>query len=267
MEAKKHREKSIPEKKLNIIKELAELMKGNRSLTIASIKNLPSSQFQAIKKKLRNIATIKVAKKRITERIIEIIPKGTIKNLKPYLREDTALIFSGLNPFELSSLISKNKSMSKAKVGQTVSEDIAVETGPTDLVPGPVISELGALGLKFAIEDGKINIKERKVIVKANEPVKEQAASIMSKLAMKPIALGLEPLVAYDAVEDKIYDNIKIDLEKTLSEIKQASAKALAFAVKIAYPCKDTLKLLLAKALINEKTIEKLIKIGGSENV
>jgi len=77
---------------------------------------------------------------------------------------------------------------------------------------------------------------------------------------MKPAKVGLEPIAAYDAKEDMIYGNIEIDSEKTLEEIKQASSKSLAFAVKIAYACKDTIKFLIAKASNYERALDKLIK-------
>jgi large subunit ribosomal protein L10 len=262
------REKKIgkaSEKKTKAVEDLAKLMKESRSVVIVSIKNLPAKQFQLIKKKLKDNASIKVLKKNISNRAIDSIEKGAIKNLKKYLREDTAFIFSKLNPFELSAFLSKNKSKARAKAGQEVDEDVVIETGPTELVPGPVVSELGSLGIKFAIEDGKIGIKERKVILKAGEQVNEQAASIMTKLDIKPIAIGLEPLIAYDSKEDKIYEDIKIDQEKTAEELKQAASKALAFAIKIAYVCKETIGFLLRKAASEKKILEKFIKCEKEE--
>jgi len=256
----------INKKKLKAVEELVNLMKESRTIIIVSIKNLPTSQFQLIKKKLRNDAVIKVLKKNIINKAIDNIEKGTIKNFKRYLKEDTALIFSKLEPFELSSILSKNKSMARAKVGQVVEEKVVIEAGPTELVPGPVISELGALGLKFSIEDGKINIREKKIILKAGDKVTEQAASIMAKLDMKPVSVGLEPVVAYDAKEDKIYEDIKIDQKKLLDELKKTNIKALGLAVEIAYACKETIGFLLVKARSQETAIEKLIKEDTQQN-
>ena len=259
-EDKKFRTKDIPKKKLEAVEELINLIKESNSIVIASIKNLPASQFQLIKKKLRGQAVIRVVKKNIISKAIDNIEKGSIKNFKSHLKEDTALIFSELDPFELSAILSKNKSMARAKVGQIVPEDVEVEPGPTELIPGPVISELGAVGLQFAIEDGKINIKVGKTILKAGDAVTEAAASIMSKLDMKPIAVGLEPILAYDAKEDKIFEDIKIDSEAVVEDMKTASGRALAFAVKIAYACKDTIKYLLGKAAAEEKSLSGLVK-------
>ena len=56
MERKKvNREKDIPQKKTKSVAELLKLMKESNSIVIVSIKNLPDSQFQTIKKKLREL--------------------------------------------------------------------------------------------------------------------------------------------------------------------------------------------------------------------
>ncbi len=256
----KVREKEVPEKKKKEVEELADLIKKNNSIVIVSIKNLPTSQFQLIKKKLKDKAIIRVVKKNIINRAIDKIEKGTIKNFKKYLDESQALIFSKLTPFELSAILAKNKTKARAKAGQVVEEDIVIESGPTELTPGPVISELGGLGIKFVIKDGKIEIKERKVIIKTGEQVGEEAASIMSKLDMKPISVGLEPIVAYDSEEDKIYEDIKVDEEKAVEELRSAAGKALALAVKIGYVCKETISFILRKASGEEKKLEQIVK-------
>ncbi|MFH1500673.1 MAG: 50S ribosomal protein L10 [archaeon] len=259
----KHRSKDIPEKKKKVVDELVRLMKESNCLVIASIKGLPGSQFQIIKNKIKGHAKVKVVKKTATLRAIDKIDEATIKNLKIFIKEDIALLFSDMDPFELSAILSENTTPAKAKIGQAAPEDIQVEEGPTELTPGPVISEFGNLGVQIQIQNGKINIKSSKVIVKKNEKINEGAASLMAKLDIKPFHVGFEPLVAYDNKEKVIYQGIKIDREKTLKEIKSSFSKALAFAVSIAYPCKDTISFLLQKAGAYEKALEKLV--GGEK--
>ncbi len=254
------REKAIPKKKLETLSTIIKLIKENRSIVIVSIKNLPSNQFQAIKKKLKDNAVIMVVKKNIIGKAIDDIEKGTVKNFKKYLAEDQALIFSQLDPFELSAILSKNKTRARAKAGQVVEEDVVIEPGPTELVPGPIISEISNLGIKFSIENGKINVKERKIIARAGEKVTEGAASMMAKFDMKPILVGLEPVVAYDSKEDKIYEEIKIDEGKTVEELGNCKMKSVALAVKLAYVCKETLSFILRKALAEEKILSSFVK-------
>jgi len=134
----------VSEEKMNTVRELSELIKNKKTILIASIKNLPASQFQEIGKKLRGKAIIKVPKKNLIFRVLDSSEKDVIKKLKEHIKENVAILFSDLDCFELASELIKNKSPAKAKVGQEAPEDIEVQEGPTDLVPGPAISELGA---------------------------------------------------------------------------------------------------------------------------
>lgn len=253
----------MPESKVKAVAELESLIKKSKTLMICSIKNLPGKQYQAIKKKIREHARIKVVKKTIAIRAIE--NSGIeIKKLEEHVVEDSALLFSDIDAFELAGILAQNKTPVGAKIGQLANEDIIVEPGSTDLVPGPVISELGALGLKIAIEDGKIAIKEKKVIVKKGESIKEAASGLMSKLDIKPFSIGFEPVAAYDSQDKKVYTGIKIDSAGSLEILKSSYSKALGFAVNIAYICNETLKFILGKAGMQEKAILNLVNKSDS---
>lgn len=253
----------IPEKNISSVKEFSDLIKGKKTILIVSIKNLPASQFQEISKKLRGKALVKVPKKNLIIRAIDNSKNEKVKQIKEYIGESIAILFSDLDAFELAYELVKNKSPAKAKSGQEAPEDIEVLAGITNLMPGPAISELGALGIQIQIEKGKIAIKEPKVIVKKGKKISANAADVMNKLDMKPFSIGFIPLVAFDTKEEKLYLNININEEEAVDEMKNLFCKALAFAVCAGYSSKDTIKLLLAKAGINEKVLENLL---GKEN-
>jgi len=61
----------------------------------------------------------------------------TLKKLKAKLKDSVAILFSDLDCFELAGELLINKSPAKAKAGQEAPEDIEIQAGPTDLVPGP----------------------------------------------------------------------------------------------------------------------------------
>ena len=63
----------IPESKKKTVAELSELIKNKKTVLIASIKDLPASQFQEIGKKLRGKAIVKVPKKNLIFRALETI--------------------------------------------------------------------------------------------------------------------------------------------------------------------------------------------------
>lgn len=248
----------VSEKKIAIVEELVEKIKSNRTLLIASTKNLPSSQFHEIKKGLRGKAEIVVAKKTAVIRAIGKIEKGVLQNLKNHITADIALFFSNLDPFELSSLLADNQSEARAKAGDIALDDINIEPGPTSLVPGPAISELSSVGLKVAVESGKLTIKQGTTI-KKGETIKENAASVLAKLDIMPMKVGFEPLVAYDSKEDKIFEGIKIDKKGTLEELREAISRALGFSINIKYVVKETLSYFFAKAIKEERAIESFI--------
>ncbi|MBX4196872.1 50S ribosomal protein L10 [Candidatus Pacearchaeota archaeon] len=252
------REKEIPEYKVKLVSDIAQKIKNAKTVLIASTKNLPSSQFHEIKKNLRGKAEISVAKKSIVIRAIEKSGKAALQPLKETIGADVALFFSDMDPFSLSGLLTDSQSAAKAKAGDIAPEDIHVEPQPTDLVPGPAISELAGVGLKVAVEGGKLAIKQPHTIAKAGDVIKENVASVMAKLGITPMKVGFEPIAAYDADADKVYVGIKIDKKAALDELRDSIKKALGFAINMKIVIKETLSYFLAKAAMEEKAMESL---------
>ncbi len=249
----------VSKKKIQSVKELTGLMNEKRTILIASIKNIPASQFQEISKKFREKAVIKVPKKNLINRVLDSSKEDSMKNLKDEVQDSVAVIFSDLEPFELASDLLDNKIAARAKPGQIAPEDIAVPAGPTDLVPGPAITELGNLGIQIQIDKGKISIKQEKVIAKEGEKISRGAADIMSKLDIKPFKVGFIPLSAFDTKDNKLYLEIKIDKEEALADLKERFNKALGFAVGIGYTSEDTIRFLISKAEAGARRINRIV--------
>lgn len=245
----------VPEYKKKNIEELVSKLRASRSVLIASMRGLPSSQFHSIKKKLRGIAEIRVSKKSAFIRAIEKTEKGALQNLKEQISADSTIFFSDMDAFELSALLEESQSPAKAKSGDIAPEDISIEPGPTDLVPGPAISELSSVGLKVAVENGKLTIKKGAIVAKAGEPIKENVAGVLSKLGISPMKAGFEPLAAYDSVSDKVYIEIKINKKEKIEELRSLIRKALGFAVGLEYTTKETIGRIIARAGLEEITL------------
>lgn len=256
--AEKKQISHVSKEKIEAVKSLAEEMKKAKTVMLVSIKSIPSAQLQKIKKDLRGKADVMVAKKSTTIRAIEASAVPELMELIKSVQEDSAILISNSDAFELAGIITENKNPIAAKEGQVVENDISVDEGPTDLVPGPVISELGSLGLQIMVEDGKITIRKGKVVVKKGGKVSSAAASIFQKLGIKPFMVGINPIAFYDSNLKKVYVGVKIDKKKTLAEIISAQAKALGFSVAIAYPTKQNIGFLLAKANAHNNAITKL---------
>lgn len=253
-------EKDIPQKKIQLVEELSNLINKKKTILLTSIKNIPASQFQIMSKQLRETAIIKVPKKNLILRAIDNSKNEDLKKIKDQIHDNVAIIFSDLDCFDLALELIENKTPAKAKPGQEAPKDIEISAGPTDLIPGPAISEFGNLGIPIQIEKGKIVIKKSKVIVKKGELISKNVAEILNKLDVRPFSVGFTPLAAFDTEKKKFYGEIKIDKEKTIENLKNAFSKGLAFAVEVKYISKETLKFLIAKASSHENVIDKLIK-------
>jgi len=247
----------VSDRKKKLVKELAELLK-KKTIMVVSVKNLPSSQFQDIRKKLRGKAEMKVAKKSLIDFALEHAKNDALTPLIKFVQEDCAMLFTDDDAFEISKFLLDNKSPAKAKAGQVSTEDITVEAGPTDLLPGPAITELSSVGLKVKVEAGKIAIQEAKLLIRVGEVISDQKVGILSKLNITPFKIGLEPIAAY--ADGKVYADIKVDSVAILNELKGMFGRSLAFAVSLNYPSTESLSYILGKAASHEKAIAGLIK-------
>lgn len=245
---KKKALKDVPQSKIDSVKELTNLIETKKTILVADISNIPGSQFQQIGKKLRGKAIVKVPKKNLFLMALEASKKKGVKDLKESLVKPTALLFSDLDSYELAGELIKNKSPSKAKPGQIAPMDLEIPAGPTDLIPGPAISEMGALGIQIKIQGGKIEVKQSKIVTKEGGIVSESAAAMLSKLGIMPFTIGFVPISAYDSEKDKIYTEIIIDPEGTLNSLGIGFSKALAFAVVIGHFNSETIPHMIQKA-------------------
>ena len=248
--------KHVSEKKKKELEYIKQLISKYNVIGIADLTNLPSAQLQKLKKKLENKLVIRVTKKRLISLAIDQVTNKKLAELKPYLKNAIpALILSNEDPFRLYKLIKENKSNVVAKPGQIAPRDLLIEAGPTNFTPGPIIGELGAIGLKTAVESGRIAIKQEKTIVKEGEVIKAEVATILAKLGIEPIEIGLNLLCFYS--NNLVYDKnvLNIDEESYLLNIKLAYAQALKLAEHIQYISKDNIKQLIKKAYLQAKSL------------
>ncbi len=250
-------EKNIHQVKQKFVEKIVKEISESNSLMILSIENLPSNQFQKIKKSLRKYGKVIVMKKNILQRIIKESKQEGILKLNDYIKQNPAIILSKQEGFDLAGIMSKEKTKIFARAGQISDKDIEIKAGPTNLLPGPAISELGNLGIQISIENGKISIKSSKIIVKKMQKITPQIASILQKLNIQPFTVELKPLVIYDLLKNKIYDDIDINSEEYLRKLNEEHFKSLGFAQKIIYYCKETIIYFLTKANLNAKIFDK----------
>lgn len=257
------RKGKVPDFKVKAVKDLAKKMKESKTILLASCKGLPSAQFHDLKKKMRGVAEIVFLKKNAISRAIDATEKGSLQVLKEQLKADFVLLLSSIDAFELAATLAESQIPTRAKGGDIAPEDIEIQPGPTDLVPGPAISELSGVGLKVAVKEGKLEVIKGAVVAKKGEPIKDNVASVLAKLGISPMKFGFIPLAAYDSGADKVYVDIRIDKPATLAALQEAIVKSQGFAVSIKYLTPETLKYFISIASMEEKAVAKLLPMDA----
>ncbi|RMF56022.1 50S ribosomal protein L10 [Candidatus Woesearchaeota archaeon] len=247
----------VADYKKEIVKKFERLIEEYPVVGAINMENLPTPQLQKMREQLRSKVVILMGKRRLIKIAIENSKekKKGIEKLEEYLVGMPALLFSKENPFTLAKIIQKNKSSAPAKAGQTAPKDIEVKAGPTSFSPGPIISELGSIGLKTVIENGKIAIKEDTVVVKKGETIDAKTASILTRLGIEPMEIGLDLVAVYEDGEIIVKDVLMIDEKEYLNKIYTAANDAYRLSIGIAYPTKDNIEQLIKNAFIDAKTI------------
>lgn len=251
------------------VKEIVALMKKYSIIGVVDMENMPAPQLLKMRTQLHGKALIRMTKGRLIK-----VAFGQMKNdvkgidqLNGHLKGMPALIFTNENPFKLYKIIQKSKSAAPAKPGQKAPNDISIQAGPTPFAPGPIIGELGALGLKTAIENGKVAIKADKLLVREGEVITDKVAGLLTRFGIEPMEIGLN-LVA--VLEDGVVFTkgiLAVDEKQYIADIKTLSSEAMNLAVFAGYASKDTIKLLIAKAYRNANGLAESKDIMTADNV
>lgn len=249
------RETKPNQEKIEVVKKFDELIEKYPIIGAINIENLPTRQLQQMRSSLRGNVEILMTKRRLMKIAIEQSKekrKG-IEQIIPCLKGMPALLFTKENPFKLYKITASKKSSAPAKAGQTAPKDIIVKAGATSFAPGPIIGELGQVGIKAGIEGGKVAIKSDCVVVKEGEVIKANVAGILSRLGIEPMEIGLNITAVYENGTIYTKDVLAVDEKEYLAKIAEAAQSTFNLAVEIAYPAKDIIEFLIQKAYNDSK--------------
>lgn len=247
----------VSEEKKKVVREFVKLCKEYPIVGLVNMENLPAQQLSNMRSQLRGKVVILMTKKRLLKIVFEQMKdeKKGIEKLSEHLTGMPALIFTKDNPFALMSTLNKNKSNAPARGGQIAPKDIIVPAGPTPFAPGPIISELGQAGIKAGIEGGKVAVKADSVVARKGEVIKDKVASILTRLGIHPMEVGLDLIAVYEGGTIFTKDVLSIDESKYLVDLKMAHSWAVNLSVFSGYITKDTIKIMIAKAYRDSKAI------------
>ena len=240
----------IPQWKKEKVEEIAAKIKAVPVVGILDLRGVPSKQLLQIKQSLREEAEILMSKKRLMQRALK---SGGLDSLNPYLEGQPAFIFSNTNPFKLSMKLQESRTSTPAKAGDKMPKDITVPAGETPFAPGPIVGELGIVGIKAAIEGGKVVIKEDGMLAKEGDVINDKTAGIMAKLGIEPMEIGLKLVAAHENGLVFTSDVLSISTEETLEKLSTAASSAFNLAFNIGYPTKDNIKLFISEAFRKAK--------------
>ncbi|MCD6594031.1 50S ribosomal protein L10 [Candidatus Bathyarchaeota archaeon] len=231
--------------KAKMVEEVKDLLKRYKVIGIASLHKVRATQLQELRKKLKGTAYIKVVKNTVMKRAISELGIPEMESLTKYLQGSNIFLFTDINPFKLSLILEKSKVKGFAKAGDVATEDIIVPAGNTGLSPGPIISQLGSVGIPTRIESGSVWVNKDTVVARKGEVISQSLAAVLSKLGIKAIEAGLSLKVAYDDGVIIPEEKLTIDLEEYKDKISEACMQALNLSLNAAYPSAENIQILL----------------------
>ena len=250
----------VKDEKLKAVEELKKAIDSYEVMGIIDMHKLPTSQIQQIKKKVRGQAEIRITKKAILLHALDGVKKENIAEFKKLLPVMPGLVLTNMDAFKIYGIVDKLKSPAPAKEGDIAPNEIEVSAGPTNLLPGPAISELAKAGIQSGVEEGKIAVKRDTVVAKKGAVINAAVASALKKLNILPMQIGMNVVAVYH--KGMIYGKNVLSLvgEPYINKLKEGFVSALNLSVGISYPTKENIGYLLSKAEIEAKALESLIK-------
>jgi large subunit ribosomal protein L10 len=238
----------VLEEKTSEVEAIKDLLKGYKSIGIASLQKVRAAQLQELKKNLAGKVYMRVLKNTLTKFAIEDMNRDDLKKLEEYLEGSNLFLFTNLNPFKLALLLEHGKVKTTAKSGDTAAMDVVIPAGNTGQPPGPIISQLNAVGLPTRIESGSVWVSKDTLLVRKGEPISTRLAAVLSKLGIKAVEAGLSMRAILD--EGLIIDGeqLKIDIKETRKNFEQSHKEAFALSLSIAYPTTENMTTLLQTA-------------------
>jgi len=267
----------VLEEKSSEVDSIKDILKEYKSIGIASLQKVRASQLQELKKSMAGKVYLRVLKNTLMKLAIEEMDKEDLRKLDEYLEGSNVYLFTDLNPFKLALLLERGKVKTTAKAGDTAAIDVIVPAGNTGQPPGPIISQLNAVGLPTRIESGSVWVSKDTLVVRKGEEINERLAGVLSKLNIKAVELGISMRAVFDNGLIILGDQLKVDVDATRKSVEQSSQEAFALAMGISYATKDTIRPLLQQAhqkavalavgatIPTKETIGELIRKANAE--
>jgi large subunit ribosomal protein L10 len=234
--------------KVELVDKVAKEIDNAATVAIVDIHGLRNNQFQSIRRDVRGDLTIRVMRLTLLLKALEKSKKPGLADLSKEVRGQVALVTTNSEAVLVNNVLRKKRQMMSPRGGEIASDDISVPEGETSFPPGPMISEFQKAGLQTAIEKGKIVIKTESVVVKKGEVISKERASLLQKLDIKPIEVGLNLLAAYSSGTIFTSDVLSISPESLSLDIAMSFARAKTLALKAGFLVPEIIPDMIVKA-------------------
>lgn len=242
----------VLQKKAEEVEEATRLIQQYGTVGVASLHKVRAVQLQKLKKKLAENLHLRVVKNVLMERAIdECKDKPGLKKLKENIKGPSVFLFTNLNSFKLARLLEKSRVKATARAGDKASFDVIVPEGNTGLPPGPILSQLGTVGLPTRIKAGSIWVNRDTLVAKEGETISLRLAEVLSKLGVKPVEVGLTLKASYENGLVITEEQLHVDLGELQQNVVEARLRAFNLSLNAAYPTSEN--------------IVMLVQIGGRE--
>jgi large subunit ribosomal protein L10 len=235
--------------KAEAVQEIKSFLQQYNAVGVASLQKVRAAQLQELRRKLEKSAYLLVVKNTIIKRAIaECKDKPGLENLEEHLVGSNIFLFTNLNPFKLTFLLEKSRVKTTAKAGDTAAFDVTIPAGNTGLPPGPIISQFTAVGLPTRIEAGSVWVSRDTMVVKKGDVITARLASVLSKLGIKPVEVGLTLKAVYDEGLVIVEEQLRMDLGEVRRSVEEAHTYAFNLSVTAMYPLPENILFLLQTA-------------------
>jgi large subunit ribosomal protein L10 len=248
----KHRK--IPSWKLEMAKEIAELTERYKVFLIADLTGVPAKHVQMVRKKLNNIAVVKVVKPKIALKVFEQLGLP-VKELEPHLTGQIMLIYSSKNSFELASIIEGIITHDYYGPGEIAEAEITIPEGNTGLPAGPVLSVFSRLKIPTKVQGNVIYVAKDTVVAKKGDIISPDLASLLQKLGLALKEIKLKVKCAVDGKLVIPVDKLKLNIAEYEENIRRACIDAFKLAVELIVPEPVVLSYVIQKAHTHALTL------------
>jgi large subunit ribosomal protein L10 len=247
----------VAQYKKDTVKEIEKMIKEYPVVGALNVEGLPTPSLQKMRASLRPDVIIKISKRRIIKFAIDEVKKDKpgVEILENYLKGMPGLIFAKQNPFKLYRKLETSKSPAPAKAGQIAPRDIVVPAGKTPFAPGPIIGELGSIGIKTGVDGGKVAIKQDSTVAREGDVIKPKVAELLTRLGIMPMEVGLDLLAVFE--NGVLYDKkiLAVDDKKFMQDIINAAQWAMNLSVEAGYATKDNIEIMISKSFTEAKAV------------